>query len=384
MDEKWIDSQVERFRSILVGQVKRAERLAEQKSDSAEKNAGKPIVIGICDGDGIGKIIMAEARRVIDFLLKDELSSGKVVLKEVVGLTIENRLEKMQAVPDETIESLKGCDVLLKGPMTTPNGGSLKSANIALRGMYDLYANFRPVKIPQKNIDWAFFRENTEGEYILSSEGIEGQGLAMDFKVITDEGTRRIARAAFDYAVANGKKRVTVVTKANILKKSDGRFSAICKQVAADYPDILCDEYYVDIMSANLINPEINAGFEVMVMPNLYGDILSDEGAQVQGGVGSAGSANIGDGFAVFEAIHGSAPRMIDEGLADYANPTSILNALEMLLRHVGLQDKANALLSAMEECTGEGARMEVTGKKEDATCRSFGDYVLEVLKTKI
>ena len=299
MDKKWIDESVERFRELLVQQAERAEGLAAVKSQS-KKNADR-VVIGICDGDGIGSIIMREARRVLGYLMKAELESGAVMLKEIRGLTIENRLYHGKTVPDESLEDLMECDVLLKGPFTTPSGGTLKSANVALRGIFDLYANIRPVKVNEKGIDWTFFRENTEGEYILGGEGISGEGLAVDFRVITDEGTRRIARAAFEYAKSNGKKSVTVVTKSNIVKKTDGKFLDICYRVAADYPDIRVDEYYVDIMSANLINPEINAGFEVMVMPNLYGDILSDEGAQVQGSVGTAGSANLGDGFAIFE-----------------------------------------------------------------------------------
>ena len=200
--------------------------------------------------------------------------------------------------------------------------------------------------------------------------------------MITDEGTRRIARAAFEYAKSNGKKSVTVVTKSNIVKKTDGKFLDICYRVAADYPDIRVDEYYVDIMSANLINPEINAGFEVMVMPNLYGDILSDEGAQVQGSVGTAGSANLGDGFAIFEAIHGSAPRMIRDGIAEYANPTSILNAVEMMLRHIGYTAAADRLVRALEICTDKDAPVFVTGKADGATCAQFGDYVMKTLES--
>lgn len=382
MDKIWLDEQVEIFRELLSGQVERVKRLeTKENCVSSAKKAGNCVVIGICDGDGIGPIIFKEARKILNFLLKDELESGAVKIKEIRGLTIENRLAKNQAVPDESIEDLKGCDVLLKGPMTTPNGGTLQSANITLRGMFDLYANFRPVSVPDKGIDWAFFRENTEGEYILGAKGLEGDGIAVDFRIITDAGTRRIARSAFDYARKNGKKNVTVVTKANIVKKTDGRFSAICREVAKEYPDIMVDEYYVDIMSANLINEEINKNFSVMVMPNLYGDILSDEGAQVQGSVGTAGSANIGDDFAIFEAIHGSAPRMIEEGIAEYANPTSILNAEEMLLRHVGLLKQADALKRTLEICMSKDAKVVVTGKRDGDTCADFGDYVLSELK---
>ena len=138
--------------------------------------------------------------------------------------------------------------------------------------------------------------------------------LSMDFKVTTDAGTRRIAKAAFDFARANGKTNVAIVTKANIMKKTDGMFTRICHEVAADYPEITAEDWYIDIMTANLVNPEIRSRFQVFVLPNLYGDIITDEAAQIQGGVGTAGSANTGSQYAMFEAVHGTAPRLIADG----------------------------------------------------------------------
>ncbi len=182
-----------------------------------------------------------------------------------------------------------------------------------MRRELDLYANVRPVCVPEENIDWTFFRENTEGEYVLGSKGIESpETLAFDFKVTTNAGTRRIAKTAFEYARNNGKNKVAIVTKANIMKKTDGKFSEICHEVAKDYPEIEVDEWYIDIMTANLVNTDIRSQFQVVLLPNLYGDIITDEAAQIQGGVGTAGSANIGDVYAMFEPIHGSAPRMIE------------------------------------------------------------------------
>ena len=254
-------------------------------------------------------------------------------------------------------------------------GGKMESANVTLRRELDLYANVRPVSIPEEGIDWMFYRENTEGEYVLGSRGVELPGMAVDFKVTTDAGTRRIAKAAFDYARQNGKTRVSIVTKANIMKKTDGKFTAICHEVAADYPEITVDDWYIDIMTANLVNPAIRNQFQVMVMPNLYGDIITDEAAQIQGGVGTAGSANIGDRFAMFEAIHGSAPRMIEEGLADYANPSSILKAEAMLLRHICRTEAAARLESAMNRC-----EVVVTGDKTGATGAQYTDALLALL----
>ena len=364
-----LDEYCAHFKSVLENQLERCEKMKNcaEKTDFSKK---EKIIIGVIDGDGIGPIIVSEAERIARKLLEKEILDGKIEIRRISGLTIENRLEKNQSVPEDVLSEIKSCDVLLKGPTTTPKGGTMESANVTLRRELDLYANVRPVSVPEKNIDWIFFRENTEGEYILGSSGFEiPKTLAFDFKVTTDEGTRRIAKSAFEYAKNNGKKSVSIVTKANIMKKTDGKFSAICHSVAAEYPDITAEEWYVDIMSANLINEDIRHKFQVFVLPNLYGDIITDEAAQLQGGVGTAGSANIGDKYAMFEAIHGSAPRMIEEGLGDFANPQSILRALVMLLRHIGYQDKAKKLEDAMTVCDNEN-RIVVTGSRENNTCR--------------
>ena len=311
-------------------------------------------------------------------LLAQELAAGEVELRVIDGLTIENREKVGKAVPDDVLAAIKACDVLLKGPTTTPSGGTLESANVTLRRELDLFANVRPVSVPGEGIDWTFFRENTEGEYALGSKGIEIPGvLTMDFKVTTVAGTRRIAKAAFDFARANGKKRVAIVTKSNIMKKTDGMFSALCHEVAKEYPEIEADEYYIDIMTANLVNPEIRSKFQVFVLPNLYGDIITDEAAQIQGGVGTAGSANVGARYAMFEAIHGSAPRMIAEGLGDYANPESILRAAVMLLRHIGKPLQGNALEAAIEAAE---QMCPVTGTREGHTCAEFADTLMRLL----
>ena len=210
---------------------------------------------------------------------------------------------------------------------------------------------------------------------VLGSRGVELPGMAVDFKVTTDPGTRRIARAAFEYARQNGKTRVSVVTKANIMKKTDGKFTAICHEVAQDYPEISVDDWYIDIMTANLVNEAIRDQFQVVLLPNLYGDIITDEAAQIQGGVGTAGSANVGDRYAMFEAIHGSAPRMIAEGLGAYANPASILKAEAMLLRHICRPEAAQRLESALERC-----KVVVTGDATGATGAAFADEIMKLL----
>ena len=375
-----IDRAVEQFRTLLTEQIARTERM-ERGAQAKNFAAMDKIVIGVAGGDGIGPIIMRETRRVMDALLKDEIASGRVEIRDIDGLTIENRLALHQSVPADTLSAIKSCDVLLKGPTTTPKGGTMESANVTLRRELDLYANVRPVTVPDEGIDWIFYRENTEGEYVLGSRGVEIPGkLAMDFKVTTVPGTTRIARAAFEYAKNNGRKSVAIVTKANIMKKTDGSFSALCHEVAADYPDIEAEDWYIDIMTANLVNPAIRNRFQVFLLPNLYGDIITDEAAQIQGGVGTAGSANIGDEYAMFEAIHGSAPRMIEEGLGEYANPSSLMRALEMLLRHIALTDRAEKLSKALNICCESEKKLTVTGDKTGATCAAFADYVLDTL----
>lgn len=377
--QSYIDKAVEQYRTLLTEQIARVKNMDTENVDLSKK---EQIVIGVIDGDGIGPIIMKEARAILKELLKDEIAAGKILVKDIEGLTIENRLALNQPVPADVLAEIKTCDVLLKGPTTTPKGGTMESANVTLRRELDLYANVRPVTVPDEGIDWIFFRENTEGEYTLGSRGVEiPDTLCMDFRVISLGGTRRIAKAAFEYARNNGKKNVAIVTKANILKKTDGLFSQICHEVAAEYPEITAEDWYIDIMTANLVNTDIRSRFEVFLLPNLYGDILTDEAAQIQGGVGTAGSANMGAKYAMFEAIHGSAPRLIEEGLGDYANPNSIFMAVELLLRHIARSTAADKLKNALEHCKNEG-KIVVTGDRSGDTCQAYGAYVLQTLKS--
>ncbi len=365
------------FKALLDAQIARAERI-RNAAPAKRYGADTPVTVGLVPGDGIGPVIMDETKRVIDVLLKDELEAGTIVLRPIDGLTIERRLELEQSVPEDVLTAVKACDVLLKGPTTTPKGGTMESANVTLRRELDLYANVRPVQIPGEGIDWIFYRENTEGEYVLGSQGIcPVDGLTMDFKVTTEAGTRRIARAAFEYAKQNGKKNVAIVTKANIMKKTDGMFSAVAHEVAKDYPDIVAEDWYIDIMAANLVNPAIRSKFQVFLLPNLYGDIITDEAAQLQGGVGTAGSANAGDRYAMFEAIHGSAPRMIEQGIQAWANPESLLRALGMLLRHIARTNAAARLEAALNTAS---AQLNMTGEPGGNTAKDFGDAVIRAL----
>ncbi|MCI7618302.1 MAG: isocitrate/isopropylmalate family dehydrogenase [Firmicutes bacterium] len=378
--ENLIQKAIYDFEMVLREQMDRVDRMKDG-GDCPYCDINKGVTIGLIGGDGIGPVIMKEAERLLKKLLADEIDSGRVTLKKIDGLTIENRTALGKSVPDDVLAEIKSCDVLLKGPTTTPKGGTMESANVALRRELDLYANVRPVSVPEEGIDWTFFRENTEGEYVLGSRGIEIPGrLTMDFKVTTEPGTRRIARAAFDFARANGKTKVAIVTKANIMKKTDGSFSRICHEIAAEYPEIQADDWYVDIMTANLVNKNIRNQFQVFLLPNLYGDIITDEAAEIQGGVGTAGSANLGSKYAMFEAIHGSAPRMVEEGLAEYANPSSIFKAAEMMIRQLGFTDKADRLADALYICGEKEKSIVVTGTAGGAKCMEYADYIMSKL----
>lgn len=387
VEEKAIEEAVEKFRGLMTAQLARAKKIKEDNAFT-DFQALDTIVIGICGGDGIGPIITKESERVLAFLLKDEVAHGKVQFKEIDGLTIENRAACNKAIPDDVLEELKQCNVILKGPTTTPRAGdpwpNVESANVAMRKELDLFANMRPVKVPEEGIDWTFFRENTEGGYAVGSHGVNiTDDLAVDFTVATQEGCERIARLAFDYARRNHKEKVSIITKANIIKTTDGKFLKTAQKIAEEYPEIAVDDWYVDITTAKLIDPKRRRDFKVFVLPNLYGDIITDEAAEFQGGVGTAGSANIGKKYAMFEAIHGSAPRMIQEGRGDYADPCSMLRASVMLLSHIGYQKEADALEKALDICMFEEKKLTITGRDTGCTCKEFGDYVMETI-TKI
>ncbi len=380
-----LDVACEKFRKIMEEQLLRVEDMKAQGGfvDYASLDC---IEIGVCGGDGIGPIITAQARRVLEFILADLVASGKVKFRDIEGLTIENRIVKGKAIPDDVMAELKACHIILKGPTTTPQKGSgmpnIESANVAMRKALDLFANIRPVKVPEEGINWTIFRENTEGGYAVGSSGYNvTEDLAVDFTITTKQGSDRIARLAYDYARKNGFKRVSLVTKANVIKTTDGNFLEDCHKVGDLYPDIVTDEWYADIMTAKLVDKKRRKDFQVLLLPNLYGDIISDEAAEFQGGVGTAGCANIGKKYAMFEAIHGSAPRMITEGRGQYADPCSMLRACVMLLSHIGLQDRADRLEHALDICSFEEKKYVITGRSTGATCEQFGNYVMDTLK---
>ena len=374
----------EKFGELIQSEFERIERM---KQDTEVKDFSKldKIVVGILPGDGIGPIIMEQAVRVIKALIPDEIASGKVELRHIEGMTIENRAAKLQSLPDDVFEEIKKCDVIIKGPMVTPRAGepwpNLVSANSLLRRGLELFAAVRPIRIPDKGIDWTFFRENIEGEYIWGNKGIQvDEDLAVDFKVQTKQGSERIARAAFEFARKNGKKNVTIVTKANIVKLADGNFIKAVRKVGEEYPEIEIQERLVDSMCAKMLDPEFNKGIEVVVLPNLYGDIVTDIAAEHQGGLGTASSSNIGNKYAMFEAIHGTAPYLMSHGRGEYADPSSLIRAAGMMLAHIGYADKKVLLEKALDVCTTE-KKVVLTTFTEDASAKEYTDYIIETIE---
>lgn len=376
----------EQFGALIRSELERIERM---KADSMVKDFSQlaHITVGIMPGDGTGPILMEQALRVVRELMKDELASGRVELRMIEGMTIGERVARMQSLPEEVLAACKECDVLVKGPFVTPRAGdglpNLVSANSLLRRELQLFAAVRPIRIPERGVDWTFFRENIEGEYILGNRGIQVNGdLSIDFKVCTKQGAERIARAAFAFARKNGKRNVTVVTKANIVKLADGNFVRAVRRIGEEYPEIEVREELVDAMAAKLGDPEFTKGMEVIVLPNLYGDIVTDVAAELQGGLGSASSSNIGNQYALFEAIHGVGEFLIKNGRGAYANPCSLIRAMGEMMAHIGYGDRKALLEKALDICTMTERRIVVTTRTEDASAAEFTDYLLETIRT--
>ena len=385
VDEQAIKAAQERFGALLRKQLERVEVL-KGEGDWVDYSKLDKLVIGVCGGDGIGPYICASAQKVMEFLLADKIKAGKVEIRQIDGLTIERRVEVMKAIPDDTLAELKKCHVILKGPTTTPKKGdpwpNIESANVAMRKELDLFANVRPVSVPELGINWTFFRENTEGSYVMGSDGLNvTDDLAMDFCIATTQGTERIIRLGFDYAAKNNLNYVSLVTKANIIKTTDGKFLSIAEQVAKDYPQVRWDDWFIDIATAKLIDPARRSDFRVFVLPNLYGDIITDEAAQIQGGVGTAGSANLGKRYAMFEAIHGSAPRMVTEGRAQYADPCSMIKAVVLMMNHIGEGEKGRKLEMALDICCQFEKKLFMTGRDTGATGDEFAQYVMDTIQ---
>lgn len=306
-------------------------------------------VVTLIPGDGIGKEVTEAAVKVVNV-------SGAEIEWEVVLAGEEALKNTGSTLPEETIESIRKNRAALKGPVTTPIGGGFRSVNVGLRQALGLYANIRPVKTINgiksryEDVDLVIVRENTEDLY-AGVEHMVGENAAESIKIITREASERIANCAFELAVREGRRKVTAVHKANIMKCTDGLFLNCARKIAANYPDIEYEEVIVDAMCMKLvISPE---KYDVLVMPNLYGDILSDLGAGLVGGLGITAGGNIGSIAALFEPVHGSAPDIAGKGIA---NPTAQLMASAMLLDYLGENIAAEKIRNAVEQAILYGA----------------------------
>jgi isocitrate dehydrogenase (NAD+) len=306
--------------------------------------------ITLIPGDGIGPEVAAAAVRAVE-------ATGVQIEWDVANAGARALAQTGEVLPDSVLKSLERTCVGLKGPVTTPVGGGHQSVNVALRKKLDLYVNFRPVKMlpglktrfADLPIDMIIFRENTEDLY----SGLEHElvpGVVESLKVITRAASLRIAQATFAYARREGRKKITAVHKANIMKMSDGLFLRCCREVAAQFPEIDYNELIVDNCCMQLVmRPET---FDLMVLPNLYGDIVSDLTAGLVGGLGIVPGANLGEKAAVFEAVHGTAPDIVGKGLA---NPTALMQSAALMLAHIGEREAAAKLQSAIHAVYKEG-----------------------------
>jgi isocitrate dehydrogenase (NAD+) len=306
--------------------------------------------ITVIPGDGIGPSIVDAARRVID-------ATGVAIQWEEMPAGLKGIEQFKDPLPEETISSVRKNKTALKGPLTTQLGTGFRSVNVALRKEFDLYINLRPAKsfpgVPSRytDVDLVMFRENIEEFYSGIEHYIDAQKSAAEtIGIVTRFGSERIVRAAFDYARTNGRKKVTVVHKANIMKYTSGLFLDVAHEVAALYPEIQCQDQIVDNMAMQLVlNPH---QYDVIVTTNLFGDILSDLCSGLVGGLGLAPGANIGATAAIFEAVHGSAPDIAGKNIA---NPCAIILAGAMMLRHLGERGAANKIYRAIEATLREG-----------------------------
>lgn len=385
ISESSVKAAQEKFGALIENESARIEKM-KQGSMPTDFSKKEKIIIGVLPGDGVGPILMEQAMRVLGELVGKEIAEKKIEIRTIEGMDIATRVAKLESLPEDVKPKIKECDVLIKGPMVTPRAGdglpNLVSANSLLRRELELFAAVRPIKIPDKNIDWTFFRENIEGEYIWGDKGIQvDDDLAVDFKVQTKQGSERIARAAFEFARKNHKKNVTIVTKANIVKLVDGNFIKAVRKVGEEYPEIEIQERLVDAMCAKMLDPDFNRGIEVVVLPNLYGDIVTDVAAEHAGGLGNACSSNIGNKYALFEAIHGTAPYLIEHDRGEYANPCSLIRAVGQLLIHIGYADRNDLLEKALEICTVTEKKLVVTTFREDASAAEFTDYLIETIE---
>ncbi len=328
--------------------------------------------VTLIPGDGIGPEVVMSAKKII-------VSAGVSIDWDIQEAGMAVFEKHGTPLPQRVIDSIKDNKVALKGPLTTPVGEGFRSVNVTLRKELDLYANLRPIKtypgVPSRydNIDIVIARENTEDLYI-GIEHMVGEDAAESIKVFTRKGCQRIIRYAFDYARKEGRKKVTAVHKANIMKYTDGMFLSIARDISKEYCDIEFEEMIIDAMCMKLVqSPET---YDVLVLPNLYGDIVSDLCAGLIGGLGFAPGANIGSRYAVFEAVHGSAPDIAGKNTA---NPTAMILSAIHMLKYLGELHAAKSIEKALSKALKEAGVLtaDIGG---EATTSDFTDYIISML----
>jgi len=367
---------------VRPGQTGRSPKEKSTGCNRIQRKAVQPVTLNteredmrtvtLIPGDGIGPEVAFAAQRLID-------TSGVELNWEIQNAGAHMIEQYGTPLPEPVIESIRRNGVALKGPVSTPIGEGFRSVNVALRKELDLYVNLRPVKtyrgIPSRyeNIDIVIVRENTEDLYV-GIEHMVGEDAAESIKVFTRKGCERICRYAFEYARKEGRKKVTAVHKANIMKCTDGMFLSIARDVSREYPDIEFEEMIIDAMCMKLVqSPE---SYDVLVLPNLYGDIVSDLCAGLVGGLGFAPGANIGSGCAVFEPVHGSAPDIAGK---DVANPIAMMLSGVYMLKYIGETEAANRIEKAISDVLSEGiAKTHDLGGSFGT--EEFTDYVISKL----
>jgi isocitrate dehydrogenase (NAD+) len=332
--------------------------------------------VTLIPGDGIGPEVTQAVVRILE-------ATGVKFEWETFAVGADAYEKHGEYIPKEVLESIERTRVVLKGPVTTPVGGGFASINVALRKRFDLYANFRPIRnlphIPTRypDVDLIIVRENTESLY----SGLEHEvvpGVIESLKIITEKASTRIARFAFDYARKNQRKKVHAIHKANIMKLSDGLFLKCCRGIAKDYPEVSYAEHIVDNTCMQLVmNPY---QYDILVMENLYGDIISDLCAAFVGGLGFVPSANLGDDCAMFEAVHGSAPDIAGKNLA---NPTALLRSALLMVRHLGEHAASTQIRNALERVYRHHEKLtrDIGGK---AGTSEFADAVIEEMEKAV
>ncbi|CAH1797449.1 unnamed protein product [Owenia fusiformis] len=360
----------------MAGQVLKKLIPSIKQAVSCRCYSGGRRTVTLIPGDGIGPEISASVQQIFE--------ATKVPIDwDPIDVTPVRGPDGMFNIPQKALDVIHKHKIGLKGPLATPIGKGHRSLNLALRKEFTLYANVRPCKsiegykTPYDNVDLVTIRENTEGEY-SGIEHVIVDGVVQSIKLITEEASRRVAKFAFDYARANGRNTVTAVHKANIMRMSDGLFLKCCREEAAEHRDIKFNESYLDTVCLNMVQDPTQ--FDVLVMPNLYGDILSDLCAGLIGGLGVTPSGNIGEGAALFESVHGSAPDIAGE---DKANPTALLLSAVMMLRHMEMFREADIIERACFDTIAEGRAVtgDLGGK---AKCSEFTNEICSKIAEQV